>query len=441
MIRLKTKLTLYNLVSRLVFMAMFLLFLPWIIERVNLRQVDYDLIQKRERVINLINRIGIEPFITSDSTATFGSYNILKEEFISLERISIPEDLNYIEVTNRIIDDEEITYRVLNYSFLVDGQKYLLEVGRSLTSIQQSKKNINRILLVFMIVIIISTFLTDLQYTRRILRPLGKITDKLKGISDPATYDKTPLNTKTTDFAKLDNALRELMTQIDEAFKKEKEITVNISHELLTPVSILRSKLENMLLIVDPESDVAVRTGESLKTLHRLQTLVNSLLLIARIESHQYLRNESFSIGEVLKDIVVELQPIAEDTGIVLKENYEQDYRFTRANRSLIFSMFYNVLNNSVKNTPAGGTVLVKTSLKHKLFTVAISDTGKGMTETQMSTLFSRFKTRTGSESDGTGIGLAITKSIADFHGIGVSATSEADKGTTFYFIFTVGAG
>ena len=123
MIRLKTKLTLFNLLSRLVLAVLFLVFLPLIIERVNLRQVDFDLIQKREKVIDLISRVGIEPFISSDSTDAFGSYDILKEEFISLEKIDTPEDLNYIEVTSRMIEGDVIDYRVLNYSFTVDGQK------------------------------------------------------------------------------------------------------------------------------------------------------------------------------------------------------------------------------------------------------------------------------------------------------------------------------
>ncbi len=60
--------------------------MPFIIERINLRQVDNDLVQKREQVLSLISDIGIEPFITSDSS--FGSFNILKEEFISIEKTS-----------------------------------------------------------------------------------------------------------------------------------------------------------------------------------------------------------------------------------------------------------------------------------------------------------------------------------------------------------------
>ena len=379
MIRLKTKLALFNLLSKLAFTALFLIFLPWIIERVNLRQVDNDLIQKREKTIELIGRVGIEPFINSDTSDTFGSYNILKEEFISLERVDFDQDMNFIEVTNRLIEDEEISYRVLNYTITIDGKKYLLEIGKSLTSILSSRKNIYKVIVIFLILIIIITFLTDLQYNRILLRPLGKITNKLKGISDPSSFDMNPVNTTTSDFYKLDQTLRELMKNIGELFDKEKEITDNVSHELLTPISILRSKLENLLIKEDMDPEIAGKIEESLKTLHRLQTLVNSLLFIARIESRQYLMEDNFNINEVLKEIISEINPVAEDKDILLKEEPEQDFQFINGNRSLVFSMFFNVINNAVKNTSQGGGVIIKSHLLFNRFNVVISDNGKGM--------------------------------------------------------------
>jgi signal transduction histidine kinase len=436
MIKLKIKLALFNLLSKLAFTALFLIFMSWIVERVNLRQVDNDLIQKREQVLDLISRIGINPFITADSTDAFGSYNILKEEFISLERINMEEEWNYIEVTSRLIEDEEIEYRVLNYSFMVDGQKYLLEIGKSLTSIFYAKRNITKVILAFLVFIIIITLLTDLQYNRFLLRPLDKITNKLKGISNPSLFDKTPVRTNTSDFYSLDHALRELMEHIDELFRKEKEITVNISHELLTPVSVLRSKLENLLLSKDIDPDISVKIEESLKTLHRLQSLVNSLLLIARIESHQYLREETIEVNEVLREILNEISPMAEDKGVILKEEYFQDWQFKEANRSLIFSMLYNVVNNAVKYTSTGGEVIVKSIFQHGKFVVTICDTGRGMTQNQMSTLFSRFKSKINTSGNSTGIGLAITKSIADFHKIEISVSSEPQIGTIISFVF-----
>ena len=105
---------------------------------------------------------------------------------------------------------------------------YLLEVGESLSRILQTESNIKKVMLLFLVLIISITFLTDLQYTRKLLRPLDIITKKLKGISDPAIFDKTPVKTTTTDFIHLDNALTSLMSSIDELFRKEKETTVNI---------------------------------------------------------------------------------------------------------------------------------------------------------------------------------------------------------------------
>jgi signal transduction histidine kinase len=435
MIKLRTKLALFNLLSKVVFTTVFLLFMPWLIERINLIQVDADLIDKREKFINLISQIGIEPFIFSDSGNVFGSYNILKEEFISLERIDLKADVNYIDVTPRMIEGEEIEYRVLNYSFLIDGNMYLLEIGKSLDSILHTKKNINTVMLVFLISIIFITFLTDLQYTRILLNPLDIITNKLKEISNPSFFDKTPLVTSTSDFRRLDSAIREMMAHIDELFQKEKEITVNISHELLTPVSVLRSKLENLLMRKELDAEISIKIEESLKTLHRLQSLVNSLLLIARIESRQFLKEESVPLIEVLNEIVSEIEPIAEDAGIILKQETEKDFQFEGANRSLIFSMFYNVVNNAVKNTPLGGEVIISSLFIKNNFVVTISDTGRGMTKEQMSTLFSRFRTRLDISSNNTGIGLAISKSIADFHAIEIKVSSEIQKGTCFSFV------
>lgn len=435
--RLRVKLALFNLLSKMVFTGLFLVFMPYIVERINLIQEDNNLIQKREQVLSLISKIGIEPFITSDSASVFGNYNIFKEEFMSLERADPKQDENDIEIATRLIEGDEITFRVLNYSFKVDGKMYLLEVGRSLSSINQAEKNIKKVIWLFVVSIIVITFLTDLYYTGLLLRPLDKITKKLKGISDPSIFDSRHVNTTTSDFFHLDNALIELMAHINNLFKKEKEITVNISHELLTPVSVIRSNLENLLLKKDLDPSIVERIGESLKMLNRLQSLVNSLLLIARIESRQYLREESFSLNDLLTEIIDELAPIADDAGIFLKYNFEKDFNIARANRSLTFSMLYNVVNNAVKNTPAGGNVTIKSFYNKHNFIVTITDTGKGMSQDQLSTLFFRFKSRIVPEEDGTGIGLAIAKSIADFHKIEIIVDSTVSKGTCFSFRFS----
>ena len=435
MLKLRTKLALSNLISKLVFSALFIGFLPYIVERVNILQTDSELIKKREEVLSLISEIGIEPFITSDTENAFGSYNILKEEFISLSRVDLKEDWNFIEITKRIIENETIDYRVLNYSFKVDGKTYLLEIGKSLSSIGYAARNIKKVILIFLVLFILITLILDLIYTGQTLRPLRQITNKLKATATPSLFDRTPVKTTTSDFISLDSTIRDLMDEIDELFRKEKEITVNISHEMLTPVQILRSKMENLLLSNDLNEDTAAKIEESLRTLHRLKTLVNSLLTIARIESRQYLKEEDFSITELLHEVKEEIVPVAADAGIVFKESFSGDIIFRQANHALIFSMFFNVINNAVKNTEAGGEISIATTQGDRL-RVSITDTGIGMTHEQLDLLFSRFKNKLDPREDNTGIGLAITKSIADFHNISISVSSEPGKGSTFIFTF-----
>lgn len=435
--RLKIKLALFNLLSRLAVAALLLLFMPVIIERLNLRQIDKELIEKREEIISVISEVGIEPFIESEDGSSFGSYNILKEEFISLELADQESELNQISVVSRLIDDDIIEYRVLSYSLTIDGKTYVLEVGKSLARVHQTRKNIINIVVIFLLSVIVITFVAEFQYTRLALKPLDKIIRKLENISSPDSFDSSRINTSTYDFRELDAALISLMERIKNLFEKEREITNNISHEMMTPLSVLRSRLENLLLtgLNDPEAETKI--SESLKTLQRLQGLVNSLLLIARIESRQFLKEDSVPVKEILEEISEEIRPVAEDKGINIECIFSDKRTLERVNRSLIFSMIYNVVNNSVKNTDPGGKISIETGAdnQNKLI-LTVTDNGKGMTAEQTRNLFMRFRNRTHSSGDGTGIGMAITKTIADFHNIRIIVESEPGKGTKIIFIF-----
>jgi signal transduction histidine kinase len=296
--------------------------------------------------------------------------------------------------------------------------------------------NIRKVILVFLALFILVTLLSDLFYTARVLRPLKVITRRLETTSYPSFPDSRQLRTTTKDFIQLDQTLREMMKKIEDLFRTEKEITVNISHELMTPVSVLRSKLENILLQKGLDHDVEAGIEESLGTLHRLKTLINSLLMIARIESRQYLKEDNIKIRELVNEVIEELSPVANDAGVRITLNCNDDFIFMKANRSLLFSMFYNVVNNALKHTPGKGKIEIGGKWRDAIFEVSVLDTGRGMTQKELDNLFSRFRTKLDTSGESTGIGLAITKSIADFHDIAVRVLSEPGKGTEFFFFF-----
>lgn len=432
--RLLHKLAFANWLFKIGFMGLFLAMTPWLSERVNLYQTDNELIEKREEVIGLISELGVGPFVMGESEDFFASYNILKEEFISLEQIDLDEDWNFIEVSPRRIDDEVIDYRVLNYSFLVDGEMYLLEIGKSLSSISVTEHNIRRVTLAFLILFLIVSVVFELIYTGALLKPFEKIINKIRATAEPGSYDPTPVLSSTRDFQILDSTLSQLMEKINSSLQKEREITQNISHELLTPISLLRNKLENILMDDNADEDLTIKVNESLTTLHRLKTLVNSLLLISRIESNQYLRSDKVHVHELINEVVDELQPMADDGGVVIIQDYSRELLFEKANRPLLFSLFFNVVNNALKHTPRGGEIWILGHRKKRRCQVEIVDSGEGIPSDLLPDIFMRFKKRNGGNDSGSGIGLAIAKSVSDFHHIKVEVSSELGKGTRFVF-------
>ena len=434
--KLRHKLTLANLLFKLGFVILFMIATPWLSERINLYQTDNELIDKRETVISIISELGVEPFLLNEENDVFGSYNILKEEFISIEPVHLEDFWNFIEVAKRSIDNEIINYRVLNYSFLVDGEMYLLEIGKSLSSIKTTESNIRRITIGFLILFLLVSVIFEMAYTGMLLRPLNTIIEKIKTTANPSNYDKTPITSSTFDFKVLDETLSALMTKTEELIAREREITQDISHELMTPVSILRSKLENLFTHNNISEETAEKTQEALDTLHRLKTLISSLLLIARIESRQYLKQDTVEITEVLDEMIDELLPLAEEKNIHFQRTLGADHKITNANRTLLFSMFFNVANNAIRHTPQNGSVSVSTTIENRAFCVVIRDNGEGISPELLPQLFMRFKRKNNADDDGSGIGLAIAKSIADYHHIRIKVESMPGEGTSFTFIF-----
>ncbi len=436
MIKLRYKLGLFNVLSKILFGLIFILVMPHLLVKINTIQTDNELIEKREQVIDIIAQWGVEFFMPEDPDYAFGSYNVLKEEYISLERVELDQHWNFIEVTQRMVENEIIDYRVLNYSFIVDGETYLLEIGKSLTSIIQTQKNIRTYTLVLLILFIILTIITDISFGARLIKPLENITRKLKATTSPARFDLTPVETSTAEFQYLDNTIKDLMVKINELFQKEKESTANISHELLTPVSIIRSQLENILIKPDIDHETATKIDDSLKTLHRLKSMVNSLLLIARVESHQYLKEDNFSVNDIMEEILLELSPMCEDKEIELVRQFKETIRLNKVNRDLIFAMLYNVINNAIKFTPSMGQITITLKRENNTPVVSIKDSGDGMSPMQMEKLFTRFKKEKVHNEKGSGIGLAIAKTIAVFHNITISVDSTKGKGSEFIFQF-----
>src|SRR6185437_3744051 len=147
--KLQTKLTLSQALSKTVIVILFILLLPWLVSSVVSRYTNFMLEEQKQKVLRNISRNGIDYYLAGDSS--YGSYTMLKEEYISLEPSRAALNLDSIFTSRRLIEGDTLTYRVLSYTFPDHGRKYLLEIGKTLGSINQYTYPLQRVALYVLI--------------------------------------------------------------------------------------------------------------------------------------------------------------------------------------------------------------------------------------------------------------------------------------------------
>ncbi|QNH60572.1 sensor histidine kinase [Hymenobacter sediminicola] len=445
--RLEAKLALFNALSKLLLVLLGALVIPPVVSRVAVSHTDQRLHEKKQEVLSLIARDGLAAFVRQEQDEAYADYNILKQEYITLTpeqgpAVALPEEKIFDE--QRQVDKQVEDFRILSYRFLAQGRPYRLEIGSSLATVELLEDTLRRLALWVLIIGALLTIATDAAFARFLLRPLGElITRKLRNVRHPSAFPFAPIPTSTTDFRRLDDSLNEMMRQIQSAFEKEREFMSNVSHELLTPVSILQSRFENMLQ--DPELSHAhsLKIVDSQKTLYRLRNTVRTLLLIANIENEQYLREDTVSLSAVLAEVINELDDRLAQRELHLRVQLEPDYVLTRGNHTLLFTLLFNLVSNAIKYNRWGGNITVTGQpLPGHGYRLAVADTGPGIAPENLPHLFDRFRrfqAAGAAAPEGYGLGLPIALTIATFHEATLTATSEVGKGTTFVLEFGVG--
>ena len=434
--RLKNQLALINAFSKILIITLAVFLIPRVVRTISINEMDNQLIKKLDQVYELIEDRGIEEFISADEMDMgFGSYNILKEEYISIEGTTDTVLSEYIDNSERIIEEELYDYRVISAVIQYDEDYYLIEIGKSVNSILSFETKLNRFAFYLLLGLLTLTIIFDLSVTQIILRPFDQLIQKLTASNHPTTFDYSSVNTSTTDFRYLEESIHSLMQRIEDAFQNEREFIGNISHEILTPISIIRSKLDNFVNTTELSDQELIRIIESKMTLGRLTKLVRTLLLMSRIENQEYLLNEKLNINSLLNEVVNEMSERFEikDLNVYIDNSYS-DIRI-KGNQDLMHILFYNLITNSVKYTAEGGSIRISAQHLNDHAEISISDTGCGIASVDLPHIFSRFKKFKEGENN-FGLGLSLVKRIADYHQIQIEVESEIDKGSCFKLIF-----
>ena len=211
------------------------------------------------------------------------------------------------------------------------------------------------------------------------------------------------------------------------------EFMAMASHELKTPLTIIKANLELLLLKMQKDANNFF-VEKTLKQVNKLDNLINDLLDVSKIQSGKLeLKLADFNMNILLKDIISNIQ-FTTLTRIILKENSSKVSAYGDQDR--IGLVITNLINNAIKYAPNSKEIVIDTFKSDDVITVTIKDNGIGIPREELINIFSRFYRVPGLNStfSGSGIGLYISSEIIRRHGGKIWAESELDTGSTFYF-------
>lgn len=255
----------------------------------------------------------------------------------------------------------------------------------------------------------VAVVLTVRIISRRAWQPFY---DTLSAVRDFRIDGKGRVTLPDTDieeFSKLNASLARLMNDSRKSFRAQKEFTENASHELQTPLAVMRSKLDVLMQqpgITEGQAsiiqDLCLITG-------RMARLNRNLLLLAKMENNQFDISEQVDVVTVVKELLPYLESLL--GGIALDLGFEVGSLPLRANRPLLESMVSNLVVNAVRHNRKGGSITVEVTAG----SLVVSNTSNaGRLDTD--NMFNRFFRHAGG-GKGNGLGLAIVKAVCDYHG------------------------
>jgi two-component system phosphate regulon sensor histidine kinase PhoR len=233
------------------------------------------------------------------------------------------------------------------------------------------------------------------------------------------------------------------ITQLKQLDEVRKDFVANVSHELRTPLSILRGYIETLR---DHPKTSAEELAGILQVMERhskrLGLLVDDLLTLAQLESkNPNLQLDDVSLSALLNNVVRDWKQKFSEKRLNVTVDLAEDLPLLRADETRLHEILYNLLDNAVKYSRAGGAIRLQAKQRGHDMVLSVGDTGVGIGKDDLPRIFERFyrvdKARS-RELGGTGLGLAIVKHIAQLHGGRVEAESEPERGTTIHVILPI---
>lgn len=313
----------------------------------------------------------------------------------------------------------------------------IVQVGSSLEGVEEALDQLFLILIIAVPGALLVASAGGLFLANKALRPVDAITQIARRIGSGDLSQRIRIKRVNDELGRLASTFNEMIAKLEKSFRQVKRFTADASHELKTPLTILRGEVEVGLKKKRGLKEYQGILVSNLEEINRMSRIVEDLLTLSRADMGELtMEREEMELSAIAREVWQDLQLLAKKKGIQLKF---MDNGFTRVEGDPLFlrQLILNIAENGLKYTPAGGevTVRVKGDRDQGMVRLLVTDTGVGIPQKDLKRIFDRFyrvdRARS-RETGGTGLGLSICQWIVQAHEGHIAVESRVGKGSTF---------
>ena len=322
-----------------------------------------------------------------------------------------------------------------------DGALYIVQAYRSLYHTEFALKHLRSMITLLLPLIVLFTGAVGMVFARIALTPVhGMITTIRQITAENLSLRITPPDTRD-EIRELADIFNDMLARLEDSFISQRRFIQDISHELKTPLTIIKGELEVALKRARSAQEYASILQSNLEETDKIARIVENLLTLAKFDNKEVsLKISKTALLPLINGLAEDLSALAAKKQVTVAVSIPDDLPEIDADKDQLRRALLNILDNAIKYTGAGGHITMEADRERGGVTARVSDTGSGIPEADMPHIFKRFYRADASRaSAGFGLGLAITKAIVDAHGAQISVKSSPGEGSVFTVFFPQG--
>jgi heavy metal sensor kinase len=317
-----------------------------------------------------------------------------------------------------------------------DGELFFVVVGQSLKDVERAQRQLLILLAIANPIALLLASLGGLWLANKAVRPVDRLTRAAERIGRGNLKERVEEPRSHDEIGRLAETFNQMIGRLESAFERERQFTADASHELKTPLAVLRGDIEVALRRERTPEEYERVLQSSLEEIARLTKLTEDLLTLARSDANEaVLELEDVQLDQLASEARAYIAPLADSAGVTLSYNPPDSPVIVEGDQKRLKQLLVNLLDNAIKYTSDGGSANLSLAVKDSSAIIEVVDTGRGIPTSAVPHIFERFYRQTDprdSRVTGFGLGLAISKWIVDAHGGSIEAKSTEGVGTRF---------